>query len=115
MSSLVLSSYQVGGGQRSIYDFIDAHEPVKRWVPLVRYSGKGRGHIGLTVQYIPDDYVAPPEPEPVVRAHILQPYPTLSHHATERDTSEHVTFYLIWGVSLFPSCWYTACCLSRTL
>ena len=46
---------QVGGGQRSLSDFKDCITPDKRWVPLLRYSGKGRGHVGLTVQFIPDE------------------------------------------------------------
>lgn len=45
----------VGGGQRSVLDFVDCTTGVKRWVPLVRYSGKGRGHIGLSVKYVPDE------------------------------------------------------------
>jgi len=51
----VVGRVHVGGGQRSLGDFKDCITPVKRWVPLVRYSGKGRGHVGLTVQFIPDE------------------------------------------------------------
>merc|ERR1712086_1039565 len=51
----VVGRVHVGGGQRSLADFRDCSTPVKRWVPLVRYSGKGRGHVGLTVQFVPDD------------------------------------------------------------
>lgn len=54
MSNLV-GRVHVGGGQRSLLDFADCSHSVKRWVPLVRYSGKGRGHVGLTVKFVPAD------------------------------------------------------------
>merc|ERR1712166_775894 len=54
VSSLV-GRVHVGGGQRSLIDFRDCEEPIKRWAPLVRYSGKARGFVGLTVQFVPNE------------------------------------------------------------
>merc|ERR1712216_21453 len=56
-----------GGGQRPVEDFKDCSKPVIRWVPLVRSSGKGRGHVGIEVQFEPDadqpKQLVPEEPQ----------------------------------------------------
>eukprot|EP00656_Telonema_subtile_P008307 TRINITY_DN1388_c0_g1_i2.p1 TRINITY_DN1388_c0_g1~~TRINITY_DN1388_c0_g1_i2.p1 ORF type:complete len:838 (-),score=292.92 TRINITY_DN1388_c0_g1_i2:142-2655(-) len=53
MSNLV-GRVNVGSGERSIFDFRFITQPVMRWVPLTRQSGKNRGHAGFKVWFEPE-------------------------------------------------------------
>eukprot|EP00658_Telonema_sp_P-2_P006417 TRINITY_DN12438_c0_g3_i1.p1 TRINITY_DN12438_c0_g3~~TRINITY_DN12438_c0_g3_i1.p1 ORF type:complete len:848 (+),score=286.88 TRINITY_DN12438_c0_g3_i1:61-2604(+) len=50
----LIGRVNVGSGSRSVFDFRYITQPVMRWVPLTRQSGKNRGHAGFRVWFQPE-------------------------------------------------------------